>query len=222
VPVTLMFTGLVAGRGLIHDVRPEDVDGSPAQRPGVPRDNGDRAAAATLRLTITVPAVFGTAGTLGESVAINGCCLTAVAIDGNRWSFQAGSETLSKTSLGRLRVGDAVNLERALRVDGRFGGHIVQGHVDGSGQVDRIEREGEWVTMWFRVPADLLRQMVPKGSVAIDGVSLTVVRIEESCFSVALIPHTLEMTTLGLRQPGDDVNIETDILGKYVQQLLRT
>jgi riboflavin synthase len=220
-----MFTGLVAGRGFVHDVRPEGVDDSSAQRaksagdaPLVgPRNEGP----AALRLTIQVPDGFGPAGSLGESVAINGCCLTAVAIDGNRWTFQAGSETLSKTNLGRMRSGHAVNLERALAVDGRLGGHFVQGHVDGVGQVDGIERAGEWVTMWFRAPQALLQQIVPKGSVAIDGVSLTVVEVAADRFSVALIPHTLEITTLGLRQPGDEVNIETDILGKYVQQMLR-
>jgi riboflavin synthase len=212
-----MFTGLVAGRGLVHDVRPEGVNGSLARQP-----NSSAGAASTLRLTIQVPADFGSPGHLGESVAINGCCLTAVAIEGNRWSFQAGSETLSKTNLGRLCAGDAVNLERALPVDGRLSGHFVQGHVDGVGLVDRIERTGEWVTMWFRLPESLVRQLVPKGSVAVDGVSLTVVEIANNCFSVALIPHTLEMTTLGVRKAGDVVNIETDILGKYVQQLLRT
>ena len=124
-----MFTGLVAGRGFVHDVRPEGVDDSSAPR-----------ADSTLRLTIQVPDDFGPPGTLGESVAINGCCLTAIAIERNRWSFQAGSETLSKTNLGRLSAGDALNLERALPIDGRLGGHFVQGHVDGVGQVDRIER----------------------------------------------------------------------------------
>jgi riboflavin synthase len=220
-----MFTGLVAGRGFVHDVRPEGVDDSSAQRAksgddssiAGPRNEGP----AALRLTIQVPDGFGPAGSLGESVAINGCCLTAIAIDGNRWTFQAGSETLSKTNLNRMRAGHAVNLERALAVDGRLGGHFVQGHVDGVGQVDSIERAGEWVTMWLRAPQALLRQIVPKGSVAIDGVSLTVVEVTSDRFSVALIPHTLEITTLGLRQPGDEVNIETDILGKYVQQMLR-
>jgi riboflavin synthase len=223
-----MFTGLVAGRGFVHDVRPEGVDDSAARRgeheadsaANVPAD-ATAPSGATLRLTIRVPDDFGPEGTLGESVAINGCCLTAVVIDGNRWSFQAGSETLSKTNLGRLCAGDRVNLERALPVDGRFGGHFVQGHVDGVGQVDRVERDGEWVTMWFRAPETLVRQLVPKGSVAVDGVSLTVVQVAGDRFSVALIPHTLEITTLGIRQPGDDVNIETDILGKYVQQMLR-
>jgi riboflavin synthase len=219
-----MFTGLVAGRGFVHDVRPEGVEDSSAPRAKSAGDAplaGPRNDPAALRLTIQVPDGFGPAANLGESVAINGCCLTAIAIDGNRWTFQAGSETLSKTNLGRMQSGHAVNLERALAVDGRLGGHFVQGHVDGVGQVDGIERAGEWVTMWFRAPQALLRQIVPKGSVAIDGVSLTVVEITSDRFSVALIPHTLEITTLGLRQPGDEVNIETDILGKYVQQMLR-
>ncbi|HEX6984473.1 MAG TPA: riboflavin synthase, partial [Planctomycetaceae bacterium] len=157
---------------------------------------------------------------LGDSVAINGCCLTAVAVDGPRWSFQAGAETLSKTNLGRLRPGDAVNLERALPATGRFGGHIVQGHVDGVGTVRSIERHGDWVDMAFSLPPQLAEQLVPKGSVAVDGVSLTVVNAGPDGFNVALIPHTLAETTLGRRAAGDVVNIETDILGKYVQKLL--
>ena len=109
-----------------------------------------------------------------------------------------------------------------LPADGRLGGHIVQGHVDGVGQVERSERDGEWVTMWFRGPESLIDQLVPKGSVAVDGVSLTVVNVERGRFSVALVPHTLDVTTLGVRQPGDSVNLETDILGKYVQKYLST
>jgi riboflavin synthase len=113
-----------------------------------------------------------------------------------------------------------VNLERSLPADGRLGGHFVLGHVDGVGQVDRVDREGEWVTMWFRVPATLTRQMVSKGSVAVDGISLTLVEVESERFSVALIPHTLEVTTLGRRNVRDPVNIETDIIGKYVEKLV--
>lgn len=158
---------------------------------------------------------------MGDSIAINGCCLTVVDLSDGQWGFQAGTETLSKTNLGRLRAGDPVNLERSLPVDGRIGGHFVQGHVDGVGHVERIEKEGEWVKMWFQVPEFLARLMVPKGSVAVDGVSLTVVDAEPERFSIALIPHTLEVTTLGVRNVGDTVNIETDILGKYVQKLLQ-
>jgi riboflavin synthase len=158
---------------------------------------------------------------IGDSIAINGCCLTVVFFDETRWEFQAGEETLSKTSLGQLQVGSPVNLERSLPANGRLGGHFVQGHVDGTATVDSAEVDGEWVTIWFRVPRELASQLVPKGSVAVDGVSLTVVDVEEDRFSVALIPHTLDVTTLGIRKAGDRVNIETDILGKYVQKFMQ-
>lgn len=208
-----MFTGLVAGRGVVHDVRPDAAgpDSSALPQGDIP-----------IRLTIRVPADFGGVGRSGESVCINGCCLTVVAFEGNgeKWAFQAGSETLSKTNLRLLRPGDVVNLERALPINGRMGGHFVQGHVDGVGHVDRTERDGEWVTMWFRAPEPLTDQLVSKGSVAVDGVSLTVVNVGPGRFSVALVPHTLDVTTLGVRKPGDSVNLETDILGKYVQKYL--
>jgi len=208
-----MFTGLVAGRGVVNDVRP---DAAGPDSPALPPIDKP------IRLTIRVPADFGGAGRVGESVCINGCCLTAVAFEGQgaQWAFQAGSETLAKTNLGALQTGDVVNLERALPADGRLGGHFVQGHVDGVGHVDRSERDGEWVTMWFRAPEPLVAQLVPKGSVAVDGVSLTVVKVERGRFSVALVPHTLEVTTLGVRKPGDSVNLETDIIGKYIQKYL--
>lgn len=198
-----MFTGLVEGRGTVADIWSEG---------------------AAMRLVIEVPESFtdnATQDVIGASVAINGCCLTVVEVDGDKWSFQAGTETLSKTNLGRLSPRDVVNLERSLPVDGRLGGHFVQGHIDGVGEVADINRDGEWVTIWFRVPQTLATQMVPKGSVAVDGVSLTIVNVERDRFSVALIPHTLEMTTLGVRKVGDAVNIETDILGKYVQKMLQ-
>ncbi len=199
-----MFTGLIEGLGRVSAVEVE---------------------AAGLRLVIAPPAPMLSGGEadrcqLGDSVAINGCCLTVIEIKPDCWSFQAGTETLSKTNLGRLAVGDAVNLERSLPVNGRLGGHFVQGHVDGVGRIDAIDREGEWITMWFHVSEELAQLMVPKGSVAVDGISLTVVNVERDRFSVALIPHTLTVTTLGLRAVGDAVNIETDILGKYVQKLL--
>jgi riboflavin synthase len=208
-----MFTGLVAGRGVVCDVRP---DAAGLDSPALPPIDKP------IRLTIRVPADFGGAGRLGESVCINGCCLTVVAVEGKgeQWAFQAGSETLSKTNLGALKPGDVANLERALPADGRLGGHFVQGHVDGVGHVDRTERDGEWVTMWFRAPEPLVGQLVPKGSVAVDGVSLTVVTVERGRFSVALVPHTLDVTTLGVRKPGDSVNLETDIIGKYIQKYL--
>ncbi len=207
-----MFTGLVEDCGTIADIKPQtagillviDVGGTLLETK--PEDS----------------APFHTQ--IGDSIAINGCCLTAIEMNGSRWAFQAGTETLSKTSLGRLSVGDPVNLERSLQVGARLGGHIVQGHIDGTGTVAEISREGSleepWVRMVFEVPESLTRQMVPKGSVAVDGVSLTLVDVEKTTFSVALIPHTLEVTTLGKKQPGDPVNIETDILGKYVRKLL--
>ena len=189
-----MFTGLVEGLGAVAGVTPEG--------PGV-------------RLSIAPPPAMTSGCALGDSIAINGCCLTVVAIAESHWEFQAGPETLMRTNLGELKAGARVNLERSLPVNGRLGGHFVQGHVDGLGTVDLVDRSGEWVTMWFRVPAELARQMVSKGSIAVDGVSLTVVDVEPERFSVALIPHTLEVTTLGSRSAGTTVNIETDILAKY-------
>lgn len=195
-----MFTGLVEGQGFLH-LLTQEPDG--------------------LRLTIDPGDAFSADETaLGDSISICGCCLTVVKQDGNLLDFQAGSETLSKTSLGGFAEGDRVNLERALAVGARLGGHFVQGHVDGVGTVDLIDRSGDWVDMWFRVPPEMTRLMVPKGSIAVDGISLTLVNVEADRFSVALIPHTLEVTTLGCRQVGDTVNLELDVLGKYVARLM--
>jgi riboflavin synthase len=194
-----MFTGLVEGQAVVQAVIPEG---------------------AAVRLVLEMPLEYVSEVRLGDSIALNGCCLTAIEFTGNQFSFQAGTETLSKTNLGTFRPGVRVNVERALQVGARLGGHYVQGHVDGTGVVDLIEQDGEWTSMWFRVPADLTLQMVRKGSIAVDGISLTLVNVESDRFSVALIPHTLAVTTLGQRQVGDTVNIETDILGKYVQKLV--
>ena len=136
--------------------------------------------------------------------------------DGELLSFEAGPETLIRTNLGELREEDRVNLERSLRLSDRLGGHLVQGHVDGVGRIAERRREGEWETVWFICPPELAAQMVSKGSVAVDGVSLTLVDVEAERFSVALIPHTLAQTTLGFKQQGASVNLETDIVGKYV------
>ncbi len=155
---------------------------------------------------------------MGESIALNGCCLTVVEISQNVLAFEAGKETLSKTNLGSLTVGSQVNFERSLRVGDRLGGHFVSGHVDGQGQLVRRSDEGAWSDFEFSAPIGLLRQMASKGSIAIDGVSLTLVNVSNSSFSVALIPHTLQETTLGRLQVGDSVNLETDILAKYVQR----
>ena len=199
---TEMFTGLVEGRGRITDIWPMT---------------------AGLRLRV-VPesecAGVSEAG-IGDSISISGCCLTVVSRGGGGLEFEAGLETLSKTHLGRLRSGSLVNLERSLRADARLGGHFVQGHVDGVARVGAIDRDGDWVVMWFHPEAAQLRLLVSKGSVAVDGVSLTVAGLERDRFSVALIPHTLSVTTLGSLVTGDLVNLENDILGKYVDHLLQ-
>lgn len=196
-----MFTGLVEGMGRVSELRSE----------------GE----AALRVAIEIPEFMSGEASLGESVAINGCCLTVVEFSDSLWQFQAGEETLSKTTLGNLKLGDRVNLERSLRADARLGGHFVQGHIDGTGTVSNIDRDGEWIRMAFEVPRKLSQLMVPKGSIAVDGVSLTIVDAEPESFSIALIPHTLEVTTLGHRRVGDLVNLEADILGKYVLKLLQ-
>ena len=157
---------------------------------------------------------------LGASVAVNGVCLTVVAADERTCSFQAGPETLHLTNLGELRTGMGVNLERPLRLGDRLGGHIVQGHVDGIGRIDNREIQGDWETIWFTCAPDLTRQMIRKGSITIDGISLTIVDVADGKFSVALIPHTLAVTTLGIKQAGDSVNLEIDMFAKYVFKYL--
>jgi riboflavin synthase len=172
-----------------------------------------------VRLTIR-EARIAAATKIGDSIALNGCCLTVVAVDRGQMSFQAGEETLSRTNLGKLASGDVVNIERSLCAGDPIGGHYVTGHIDAVGTVDARQDDGDWCTMWFRAPAPQLQQMASKGSVAVDGVSLTLVDVENKRFSVALIPHTLEVTTLGRRRVGDLVNVETDVLSKYVQRYL--
>jgi riboflavin synthase len=158
---------------------------------------------------------------LSDSVAVNGVCLTVVGILGDGLEFDVIPETLSKTNIGGLRPGDPVNLERALRAGDRLGGHFVQGHVDGVGRVADVSVEGEWYTISIEAPANVRRYLIPHGSVTVDGVSLTVARLAPDGFSIALIPHTLENTNLGKKKPGDAVNLEADMLGKYVEALLR-
>lgn len=165
---------------------------------------------------------MATGARLGDSIALNGCCLTLVSLQGTQLTFQAGAESLSRTNLGELSVGSRVNLERSLQVGDRLGGHFVSGHVDAVGTVAERRDDASWSTFWFRVPARLTRQMAGKGCVAVEGVSLTLVDVENERFSVALIPHTLQVTTLGRLQPDDRVNIETDLLAKYVERQLRT
>lgn len=157
---------------------------------------------------------------LGDSIAVSGACLTVTQIEGARLTFEAIPETLEVTRLGSLVAGDDVNLERAMGAGARFDGHIVQGHVDGMGQVRRLDRSGNDVELHIQCDSELAAQLVDKGSVTIDGVSLTVVRVVEDGFHVALIPHTLEVTTLAKLVPGAPVNLEVDVFGKYVKQYL--
>ncbi|MFH5804958.1 riboflavin synthase [Alienimonas sp. DA493] len=203
-----MFTGLVEAKAVVDSLESRGSD---------------------VRLTLRLPAANGRgeplAGDvqLGDSVALNGCCLTVVEIageTGDLWSFEAGAETLSRTNLGGLSEGSGVNVERALRAGDRLGGHLVQGHVDAVGTVAKLDRDGEWLNMHFAAPPNVAALLVDKGSVCVDGVSLTVCEPHGEGFYVALIPHTLHETTLGDRAVGDRVNFEADILGKYVQKML--
>ena len=157
---------------------------------------------------------------IGDSISINGCCLTVIAIEGSRLDFEAGEETLSRTNLGALAAHDRVNLERSLAVGDRLGGHYVTGHIDAIGQLLERRDDPPWAHLRFQMPERLASQVAAKGSIAIDGISLTVVDVDLDSFSVALIPHTLEVTTLGKRKIGDAVNLETDVLAKYVERSL--
>ncbi|MGE5422022.1 MAG: riboflavin synthase, partial [Ignavibacteriales bacterium] len=159
---------------------------------------------------------------LGDSIAVNGVCLTVVAMANDRFTADVMAETLRKTSLEQLRAGDMVNLERALRLGDRMGGHLVLGHVDGVGRI--IEQKRLDIALVTRIScgAELLRYVLPKGSIAVDGISLTVVEVLSDSFTVSLIPHTAKMTTLGWKSPSDTVNLETDIIGKYIEKLIKT
>ena len=157
---------------------------------------------------------------VGDSVAVNGICLTAVAVEPPGFQMEAVAETLSRTNLGQAREGSSVNLERPVRLGGRLDGHVVQGHIDGVGVVLHIQPEGDSRRVALSVPEELERYLVYKGSVAVDGVALTVTAVAKGSFEVALIPHTLASTTLGSWKVGDKANIEVDILAKYVEKLL--
>jgi riboflavin synthase len=180
-----------------------------------------RSGAAGAVLAVERPLDFGDAA-VGESIAVSGVCLTVVppAAPGQPLFFDVSPETLSRSALGGLAAGAGVNLERALRASDRLGGHIVAGHVDGTAEVLGIERSGDSWTFRFSLPSPLARYAVEKGSIAVDGVSLTVAALAEGSFDVAVIPHTFTATTLGTKKPGDRVNLEVDVLGKYVERLL--
>ena len=193
-----MFTGIVEELGSVQAVT----------------DLGDAA-----RLSIAGPTVTSDARP-GDSIAVNGVCLTVVDLVDGAFTADVMLETLRRSSLGSVVAGSSVNLERAARVDSRLGGHIMQGHVDGVATVRTVEPTENWTTVSFALPADLARYVVEKGSIAVDGVSLTVVHVDDESFSVSLIPTTLAHTTLGTRRPGDVVNIEVDVIAKYVERLL--
>ena len=158
---------------------------------------------------------------LGDSIAVNGVCLTVTAMGGDWFQADVMNETLSRSSLGSLRSGSPVDLERAMAADGRFGGHIVSGHIDGTGTISNIRNDG--IAVWYTVsaPPKILRYIVEKGSIAIDGISLTVAKVTDSDFSVSIIPHTAACTVLSHRKTGDTVNLENDIIGKYVEKLMK-
>lgn len=193
-----MFTGLIETTCTVKSVRPN---------------------AGGLSLTIDLGRIASETHT-GESIAINGVCLTITKLDGTLASFDLSAETLAKSTLGRLKLSSEVNVERAIKVDERFGGHFVLGHVDGTATIEAIDRSGEFADIKFAVGSELLDAMIIKGSVAVDGISLTVAGISRSGFGVSVIPETLKRTTLGKAKVGDCVNIETDIIVKTVKKHL--
>ncbi len=159
---------------------------------------------------------------IGDSIAVNGVCLTVTDFSGNVFTADVMNETLSHSSLGSLKNGSSVNLERAMSAGGRFGGHIVTGHIDGTGTITKIKKDG--IAVWYTISADtnILRYIIYKGSVAIDGISLTVAQVTDCCFSVSIIPHTSERTILSDKKVGDIVNLENDVIGKYVDKLINS
>jgi riboflavin synthase len=195
-----VFTGIVEELGEIVEV---------AELPG------------SARLTVRGPLVAEGAAR-GESIAVNGVCLTVTETGPGTFSADVMGETLARSGLGGLSAGSRVNLERPMRLNGRIGGHLVQGHVDGTGTIAARAAHPNWDTVRVAAPAEVLRYLALKGSVAVDGISLTVSGLDESWFEVSLIPETLNRTTLGTRQPGEQVNLEVDMIAKYVERLLGT
>jgi riboflavin synthase len=194
-----MFTGIVEELGRVRRVAPR---------------------AGGARLEFEADTVLGDVE-LGASIAVNGCCVTVVEWGDGWWAADAVTESLERTALGTLRPGDPVNLERPIRLSDRLGGHLVQGHVDAVGHVEARDPLPDGSTrVEFSAPPELLRYVVEKGSITVDGVSMTVTSVGDDRFGVAVVPHTLEVTTLGVKGPGDPVNLEVDVLAKYVERLL--
>jgi len=193
-----MFTGIIEGLGAISAIRPSG--------------QGRR---------LTVDADFELTGSkIGDSISVSGACLTAVRIAGRRFDADVSPETTAKTTFGAARVGERVNLERAMRLSDRIDGHLVSGHIDGTGVIESREAVGNVLVVTIGVPEDLARFMIVKGSVAVDGISLTINTLEPGRFSVCIIPHTAGLTTVGFKPKGERVNIEADMIGKYVERFL--
>ena len=194
-----MFTGIIEGLGTITMIRPSG--------------QGKR---------LTIEADYPLDQTkIGDSIAVSGACLTVVVIDGKSFEVDVSPETLSKTTFGRAKIGDDVNLERALRLSDRIDGHLVSGHIDGTGSVKNIKTSGNAIIITFAVSESLSRYMIIKGSVAVDGISLTINSCDKISFEVSIIPHTAKLTNIGLKKIGDHVNIETDMIGKYVDRFVK-
>ena len=193
-----MFTGIVEELGSVKALRRE---------------------AGAARLTISASTVLGSTA-IGDSICVNGVCLTVVEMNKSDFSADVAVETLKVTNLGELKTGARVNLERALQLSARIGGHLVSGHVDAVGRIREKRGEGNGWRIFIDAPEAVLRYVIKKGSIAIDGISLTVADVDPSGFSIAMIPHTAKLTTLGFKKAGDSVNLETDIIGKYVERLL--
>ena len=193
-----MFTGIIEELGHVSAIEPQ----------------GD-----AMRLTIEGPLVVSDVHR-GDSIAVSGTCLTAIEFDKHSFTADVMQETLNKTALGSLKVGDSVNLERAMTAATRFGGHVVQGHVDGVGEIIDREKSEHWEWLRVSIPSELMKYIVLKGSITIDGVSLTVNEVGESHIGLSLIPETLALTTLGRKQVGDKVNVEADVMAKHIERLL--
>jgi riboflavin synthase len=193
-----MFTGIIEEMGSVKALRHE---------------------AGAARLVVSASAVLGDTA-LGDSICVNGVCLTVVEMDKSVFSADVAVETLKVTNLGELKAGAKVNLERALRLSARIGGHLVSGHVDAVGRIRERREEGNGWRIFIDAPDPVLRYVIKKGSIAIDGISLTVADVDKKGFSIAMIPHTAKLTTLGFKSAGDSVNLEADIIGKYVERLL--
>ena len=195
-----MFTGIVEGIGIVTSV--------------LKSKNG---AETIIRVRL---GKFGRGLKRGDSVCINGACLTATKLSKDEAEFEMIAETIRRTNLGHIKAGEMVNIERSLRVGDRLEGHFVLGHVDGTGIIEKIQKMATETIIWIKLDKRLAKLLVPKGSIAVDGISLTVVGVEADLISISLIPHTLKVTTLGVKRKGDRVNVETDMLGKYVRSNL--